>query len=71
MGENEKAINEFKLALSNNPKNRIALTQITSLLRSVGREKEAALYSVTLRALVQQELRDDVSQSRIRIVRVQ
>jgi len=71
MGETARAIQEFKLALLGNPQNRVALTQVVSLLRGAGREKEAASYSATLRGLVQQELKDDVSQSRVRIVRVQ
>jgi tetratricopeptide (TPR) repeat protein len=70
MGDGGKAIQEFRLALADNPQNRVALTQIVSLLRGTDREKEAAPYSATLRGLVQQELKDDVSQSRVRIVRV-
>jgi tetratricopeptide (TPR) repeat protein len=69
-GENAKAIAELKLALSNDPENRVALNQIVSLLRDAGKQQEAAVYSASLRRLLKKELTADVDQSRVRIVRV-
>jgi tetratricopeptide (TPR) repeat protein len=70
-GENGKAIEEFKLALSYDSQNRVALNQIVGLLRDTGRQQEAAKYSASLRRILQEELRADVDQSRVRIVRVE
>jgi tetratricopeptide (TPR) repeat protein len=70
-GENDKAIEEFKLALSYDPQNRVALNQIIGLLRDTGRSQEAATYSASLRRILQEELRADADQSRVRIVRMQ
>jgi tetratricopeptide (TPR) repeat protein len=70
-GENAKAIEQLKLALSHDPQNRVALNQIVSLLRAVGRAPEAAPYSASLRRVLQQEVSTDVDQARVRIVRVQ
>jgi tetratricopeptide (TPR) repeat protein len=70
-GENAKAIEQLKLALSHDPQNRIALNQMVSLLRAVGRAPEAAQYSAALRRVLQQEISTDVDQARVRIVRAQ
>jgi tetratricopeptide (TPR) repeat protein len=70
-GENAKAIEQLKLALSHDPQNRVALNQMVSLLRSVGRAPEAAPYSASLRRVLQQAVSTDVDQARVRIVRVQ
>jgi tetratricopeptide (TPR) repeat protein len=70
-GDNAKAIEELKLALSYDSQNRVALNQIVSLLRETGRQQEAATYSASLRRILQQELKADAEQSRVRIVRVQ
>ncbi len=67
-GDNAKAIQQFKLALADNPENRVALNQIVGLLRAAGREQEAVNYSTMLRKLLEHELKDEVSQSRSRIV---
>lgn len=69
--ESAKAIEQLKLALSHDPQNRVALNQMISLLRAVGKGREAAPYSASLRRVLQQEVSTDVDQSRVRIVRVQ
>jgi len=70
-GNNVKAIEQFKAALTQDSQNRVALTQLVNLLRQTGRSQEAAQYSDSLRRLLQQEVSADASQSRFRIVRVQ
>jgi tetratricopeptide (TPR) repeat protein len=69
--QSAQAIEEFKLALTYDPQNRVALNQIVTLLRDAGKEQEAGAYSASLRRILQKELRSDVDQSRVRIVRVQ
>jgi cytochrome c-type biogenesis protein CcmH/NrfG len=67
--DNAKAVEQFKLALTHDPQNRVALTQLVNILRQTGKKEEAAQYSDALRRLLQHEVSVDADQSRFRIVR--